>query len=78
MTTEEQALEKWGVKNQSLKLIEEMAELTQAICKEHQYSANNLAEEMADVQIVLDQLKIAYPEWINWHQIKLNKLKERL
>lgn len=71
MSIIEQTLDKYGLKNQKLKLIEEMSELIQAILKD-----GNVAEELADVQIMLDQLKIAYPDWITWEQIKLNKLKE--
>lgn len=45
----------YGARHQKLKLIEEMAELTQAILKGDE---NHIAEEMADVQILLDQLRL--------------------
>jgi len=48
-----------------------MAELTQAIIKH-----SNIAEEIADVQIVLDQLKLLYPDWKSWEQVKIQRLKE--
>lgn len=67
----EKALDKFGNQNQKLKLIEEMAELTQAIIKD-----SNIAEEIADVQIVLDQLKLLYPDWKSWEQVKIQRLKE--
>ena len=60
----------YGYDNQSQQLIEEMAELTQAICKEKRSRKgqalgdywkvedirSNLIEEVADVKLVLDQL----------------------
>ena len=45
----------YGERHQKLKLIEEMAELTQAILKG---DPKHMAEEMADVQILLDQLRM--------------------
>jgi hypothetical protein len=48
-----------------------MAELTQAILKD-----SNIAEEIADVQIVLDQIKLIHPQWISWEQVKMQRLKE--
>jgi len=56
-----QAVDKFGVENQLLKLVEEMAELTQAIIKrrlnpdEPKY-LNNMLEEVADVNILLFQI----------------------
>lgn len=46
----------YGFRNQCHKLIEEMAELIQAIEKEE--SKENIIEEMADVQIILLQLRM--------------------
>ena len=59
-----QSVDKFGVENQLLKLVEEMAELTQAIIKHRLYPNepkhfNNLLEELADVNIVLEQLSYA-------------------
>ena len=56
-----QAVDKFGVENQLLKLVEEMAELTQAIIKHRLYPNepkhfNNLLEEYTDVTIVMRQL----------------------
>jgi NTP pyrophosphatase (non-canonical NTP hydrolase) len=56
-----QAVDHFGVENQLLKLVEEMAELTQAIIKrrlnpdEPKY-LNNMLEEVADVNILLFQI----------------------
>lgn len=71
MNLYEKALDKFGNQHQKLKLIEEMAELTQAIIKD-----SNIAEEIADVQIVLDQIKLLYPDWKSWEQVKIQRLKE--
>ena len=68
-----QAIEKYGVNNQMAKVQEECAELIQAISKlnraednDHPGRAakaalNHLMEEHADVQIMLDQIRIMYP-----------------
>ena len=52
--------DKLGYEEQSMQLIEEMAELTQAISKYRRYGDNedllNLIEELCDVNIVLEQV----------------------
>jgi hypothetical protein len=73
MSIHQELLQKFGAKNQELKTIEEMAELIQAILKD-----TNIAEEIADVQIMLDQMKIIYPDWITWQQIKIKRIEENL
>lgn len=58
----------YGRENQSKILIEEMAELTKAIIKldrantiaDYKESFNNLIEELADVEIMLEQVKFLY------------------
>lgn len=57
-------LEKWGERLQTDMLIEEMAELTQAIIKHRRSKGKttldnfkNLLEEIADVDLMLGQLK---------------------
>lgn len=54
----------YGFENQSRQCVEEMAELTQAICKykraqgaEKRAAMENLQEELADVEIMVRQLK---------------------
>lgn len=69
----QQALEHYGIENQENKAIEEMAELIQAICKQ-----TNIAEEIADCQIMIDQLKIIYPHWKDFEKMKLERLSERM
>lgn len=52
--------EHYGLRTQMRQLIEEMAELTQVICKAERYDLDtvreHLVEEVADVQVVLDQV----------------------
>ncbi len=47
----------YGRKGQEYKLVEEMAELTQAIIKNNR---ENIIEEMADVQNILLQLRLNF------------------
>lgn len=55
-------LEYYGYSNQKLKLIEEMAELTQAIIKDSLAptfeSYHNMVDELADVLIVISQIEL--------------------
>ena len=74
MTTEERralldrAITTYGAPAQMDMAVEEMAELTKAICKIKRAQAGcevtaaigNVIEEMADVQIMLDQLRIIF------------------
>jgi NTP pyrophosphatase (non-canonical NTP hydrolase) len=73
MTIHERLLAKFGEENQKLKCIEEMAELIQAIIK-----GTNVSEELADVQILLDQMKILYPQWKEWELIKINHIEQNI
>lgn len=77
-TTHQRALNKFGEAKQEGKLIEEMAELMQAILKRWNGREHNVSEEIADVQIVLDQIKILHPDWKTWEQIKLKRLEDML
>lgn len=56
------ALGTWGYNMQKMVLIEEMAELTKEIIKEKRGKGEwfSVREEIADVQIMLDQMKIIY------------------
>lgn len=47
----------YGVTNQKTKAIEEMSELIKAICKN---DVKNIKEEMADVYVMLLQLRMIY------------------
>lgn len=58
--TEEKLLEIisfYGYEKQKLKAIEEMSELTKAICKDDR---ENIIEELADVKIMIAQLMLIY------------------
>jgi len=77
-TIHQRALSKFGENTQKEMLIEEMAELTQAILKDRRGRESNISEEIADVQIVLDQIKLLHPDWISWEQVKLKRLEEML
>lgn len=79
------AVQTWGANAQALMMIEEMSELTQAICKlfradSKNYAAvnDNVLEEMADVQIMLDQMKIMFGAVDPVMRAKLERLEGRL
>lgn len=50
----------YGLRSQMRQLVEEMAELTQVICKAERYDLDtvreHLVEEVADVEVVLEQV----------------------
>ena len=73
-----EAINSYGNASQKVKAIEEMAELTQAISKSLLDNKNNVEEEIADVEIMLTQLKIMYSlnDIENWRNYKLKRLKE--
>lgn len=52
------AIRTFGEKEQECQAIEECAELIQAINHKHRGREHNIAEEIADVEIMLEQLKI--------------------
>lgn len=61
--------------------IEEMAELIQAINKKHRGKPHNIPEEIADVEIMLEQLKLINYCRADVERIKAEKilrLEERL
>lgn len=67
----------YGYDRQSIKLVEEMSELTQAICKhrESKDKAKSLVEiknEMADVLVVIEQMKYL----LNISEEQLEEIKE--
>ena len=55
-------IQKFGVKNQIIVAIEELSELQKELCKYLRDKTNirNISEEMADVEIMLEQLKIIF------------------
>lgn len=93
MTTEERralldrAITTYGAPAQMDMAVEEMAELTKALCKIKRAQAGcevtaaigNVIEEMADVQIMLDQLRIIFHRSTEEvEEAKLERLKNRL
>ena len=54
----EAAIKTFGEKAQEDVAIEECSELIQAISHKHRGREHNIAEEIADVEIMLEQLKI--------------------
>ena len=84
-----QAIETYGVQSQCDVAIEEMAELTKAIVKirrvaddygKTQVALDNLLEEIADVDIMIDQLKIMWgtKQVEEYRRKKLKRLAKRL
>lgn len=79
-------IDTYGRDNQLNMAIEEMAELIQAINKTRRYpdsikAKDNVAEEMADVAIMLEQLALIYDchnEVLNWKEYKIEKILENL
>lgn len=71
---------KYGFENQKIKAIEEMSELILALCKELNHETNNVEEEIADVIIMIEQLKLIYDNNnIDKHiSYKLKRLKNRM
>ena len=81
----DKAIKKYGVEKQLLVCMEEPAELIQAISKVERYPEDStrmqdLIEEMADVTICLEYLKLIYnirqeelDEWINRKVKRISK-----
>lgn len=87
----EAALERYGAKAQRRQMIGEMAELTQALCKLERmeeplgYNAadttrakDHVLEEIADVQIMLNQMQLLYGDCTEHEIKKLERLAWRL
>ena len=73
------AIRHYGHGNQRLKAIEELSELIRALARCD--DAENVAEEMADVRIMLDQLEIMFGnrEDVRRYELeKLDRLNRRL
>lgn len=90
------AINTYGVENQMIKTVEELSELSQALCKslirlnytkekisleDDLKSVDNIFEEMADVEIMLEQCKIMFQcdkEVNKWKHKKIERLEKRL
>ena len=91
----QKAINTYGLENQMIKTIEELAELSQNLSKAlirlnsksnttlsaDLKSVNNIFEEMADVEIMLEQCKMMFEcetEVQDWKEKKIARLAERL
>ena len=77
MTIYERAVKTWGKEPQMLQVIEEMSELTKEILKNVNRKKDNideLIEETADVEIMLEQLKCCYGIKSQVEEYKAGKL----
>lgn len=83
------ALYTYGFEKQIDLMIEEMSELTKALLKLRRFDGNDteymkrhahVCEEIADVEIMLDQMKICFGEGnvSEWKEDKLDRLRKRL
>lgn len=77
------AIKTFGKDSQCKMAIEEMSELTKEICKNFRGSQNidAIAEEIADVKIMLMQLELIFDcsdKVIKWQNNKLRRLKNIL
>lgn len=90
------AIDSYGRVNQVIKTVEELSELSQALCKslirlnytkekisleDDLKSVDNIFEEIADVEIMLEQCKIMFQcdkEVNKWKHKKIERLERRL
>ncbi len=81
--TYRQAIEKWGAEEQICMVFEEMAELQKELCKKLRGKENTIeiAEEIADVEIMLEQMKLLFDieEGVEkYKKFKLERLEKRV
>lgn len=77
------ALEAFGAEAQVIMAIEEMSELTKELCKNGrgQENTTHIAEEIADVEIMLQQMKMLFEcagQVETFRRYKLERLAERI
>ncbi len=77
------ALDTWGAESQTVMVFEEMSELQKELCKNLRGRDNRdkIAEEIADVQIMLEQMILLHncgPQVQEWRMKKLERLADRL
>lgn len=79
MNTYERALKKFGETAQTIKAIEELAELSVQLAKGlNGLPTTDLEGEIADAIIMIEQLKLIYPSWKYAFNRKMSKLEEIL
>ena len=79
----DRAIAKWGESHQIMKCVEEMSELIKEICKSSEGAKNqfHMAEEIADVQITMEQLTKIFglEELVKYHKdMKVSMLDRRI
>lgn len=79
------ALNTYGMREQITMVFEEMSELQKELCKylrgDDAVTIANIAEEIADVEIMLDQMKLYFKcgaEVMDWRKRKIERLQRRL
>lgn len=83
MNVYEKALAHYGAEAQTLMMFEEMSELQKELCKRSRGADNidSIAEEIADVEIMLEQMKILHDckGGVSYHKLrKLERLADWL
>lgn len=86
MSILERAVDTYGAQAQIIKAIEEMAELTKELCKDGGTGerVDLIGEEIADVEIMLEQLRYIYRRKnidfyvCQWKSAKIDRLSLRL
>ena len=80
MTTPELALAIYGREKQIHKTLEELAELSVELHHALDGRGDNdkILEEMADVEIMLSQMKMLYGSTDAWKEKKIARLEERI
>ena len=76
-------MDRWGADAQLTVVIEELSELAKEVCKIKRNIGNidHLAEEVADVEIMCEQLRYIFSidtEVDTWKESKLTRLANRL
>ena len=81
----EMAITKYSQMNQIIKAVEEMSELTKELCKllvnDSKYSIEGIAEEIADVTIMMEQLRLIFDindEVCDMMDSKVKRLENRI
>lgn len=76
------AIDHFGVEHQKQKALEEFGELIAEMCKEQdkRTSGDRIAEELADVMIMTEQLRLIYgQELVDWWiAVKSDRLMDRI
>lgn len=83
MNVYERALAHYGAEAQTLMMFEEMSELQKELCKRSRGADNvdAIAEEIADVEIMLEQMKLLHDckNDVSYHKVlKLERLADRM